>query len=171
MTIPAAESSVDWSFATEDNDIDEPDKTLSLRILHPGNVTFRGEEPHYIFEANVVSVTDNDLLVVTIEQLAAGVREGSPAQFTLTRQGLTDTTFTVNVSVTTAGDLFPSADPPSTVTLAEGFSTAILTVQTLGDTAVENHGSVTAAVTAGDDYRTGEPASATIGVADDDRGA
>ena len=61
----------------------------------------------------------------------------------------------MNITVTREGSFFPSGDPPSTVTFTEGSSTATLTLATVGDSTLEDHGSVKVAIAEGDDYKVG----------------
>ena len=170
IEIPAGQSSVRRAFATMEDEQDAEDKSYEAYLIPPPVST---DLPQYYISRNSpvsVTVRDDDLPSVTIEAVRGGVFEGHPAVFTLTREGLRDEPLTVNISVTRTGDLFPAAEPPSTVTFARGSATVTLSVPTVGDTTLEEHGSVTAAITAADGYEAGEPSSATMEVADNDRG-
>ena len=164
VEIPVGQSSVRWSFVTEEDEKDRPDRRYIGRLVD--------QLPAYYFSTGPIAritVRDDDLPVVTIEADSEGVHESYNADFTLTREGWRGVSLTVNVSVTRTGALFPSADPPPTVTFAVGSATTSLSVPTQGDTTLEDHGSVAVSIADGDEYEAGEPASATVSVADDDR--
>ena len=165
--IPVGQSTVRWSYRTVDDDQDELDTSFFWTLVLPR--VSGGSFSYGLADASAsVTIKDNDLPVVTIEAPLSGVTEGQAAEFTLTRDGLTDVSLTVNVIVTETGDFLTSAAPPSTVTFAVGSATTNLSVPTLDDSTGELHGSVSAAIDDGD-YRTGDPARATISVADNDR--
>ena len=109
---------------------------------------------------------------VAIAAAASPVTEGSAARFTLTRTGATAGTLTVGVTVTESGSFIPSAGytAPSEAVFAAAAATVALTVETEQDSMYEEHGAITATVTAADngEYTVGVPAAATVDVEDDD---
>ena len=172
VEIPAGQSNVQWSFTTEENELDSADRRYGAYLIPP---TWWLQPWYYDSEYTLVwiAIKDDDLPVITLAPVSERVQEGHDADFTLTRVGRTDVTLTVDVSVTRAGSLFPSATPPSSVTFAVGSSTATLTVPTQGDTTLEDHGSIAVAISEDESedaqYSLGTPASATVEVADNDR--
>ena len=176
VVIPADRSSVTWQKTTEDDDYDGPDLTF-LAFVIPS--TWRGLPLDYSSESGSVSVTvrDNDLPVVTIEAVHEGRTEGDSVEFTLAREGQIDQPLTVNVSVAQTSDSetdqadFIAGTPPSTATFAADSATATLTVRTSTDSVAEPHATITASITDEEDdgYRAGDPGSASVRIADDDR--
>ena len=168
LEIPAGQASAQLSIETEDDGLDTVDRVFGISVVPP---TWEGLTAYYRQDPATawVTIKDTDLPVVSVEADSEGVHESYDADFTLTRVGRTDIALTVNVTVTQEGSFLPSGDPPSTVTFAEGSETATLTLATVGDSTLEDHGSVTVAVAEGDDYEVGLPASATTAVADNDR--
>ena len=169
LEIPAGQASAQLSIETEDDGLDTVDRVFGISVVPP---TWEGLTAYYRQDPATawVTIKDTDLPVVSVEADSEGVHESYDADFTLTRVGRTDIALTVNVTVTQEGSFLPSGDPPSTVTFAEGSTTATLTIATVGDSTLEDHGSVTVAVAEGDDYEVGLPASATTAIADNDRG-
>ena len=118
------------------------------------------------------TITDDDdpLPVVTISG-GAGVTEGADATFTVTASAAPAAALDVKVDVSDAPSsdfLADAAEGRKTVTIAAGTTSKDLTVATVGDTTDEPDGPVRAALAAGDGYTLGDPASATVTVADDD---
>ena len=118
------------------------------------------------------TITDDDdpLPVVTITG-GAGVTEGADATFTVTASAAPAAALDVRVDVSDAPSsdfLADAAEGRKTVTIAAGTTSKDLTVATVGDTTDEPDGPVRAALAAGDGYTLGDPASATVEVADDD---
>ena len=95
------------------------------------------------------------------------VTEGSPAEFTLTRNGDADAALTVDVSVTESGSMLRGT-PPATVTFDAGSATAELSVPTEDDKVAEPASEVTATVSSGTGYAVDGNGSATVTVEDND---
>ncbi|MGI9252012.1 MAG: Ig-like domain-containing protein, partial [Pseudohongiellaceae bacterium] len=111
------------------------------------------------------------LPTVTIDGDSTTVEEGADAVFTIT----TDTapsgaTLVVNVGTSQDGTFF-SGTPPTAVTIADGATTAKLTIATDDDSNDESDGSITATITANAAYTVGTDASDTIAVTDNDGAA
>ena len=168
LEIPAGQASAQLSIETEDDGLDTVDRVFGISVVPP---TWEGLTAYYRQDPATawVTIKDTDLPVVSVEADSEGVHESYDADFTLTRVGRTDIALTVNVTVTQVGSFLPSGDPPSTVTFPVGSETATLTLATVGDSTLEDHGSVTVAIAEGDDYEVGLPASATTAIADNDR--
>ena len=168
IEIPAGQTSARRSIETEDDRWDAFDLRNGIRVVSPT----LAELTHYynhVDDVAWVTARDNDLPPVDINAQEEGVQESYNTIFTLQRLGLVDAALTVNVAVTRVGSFFPTGDPPSTVTFAAGSSTATLTLATVGDSTVEDHGSVSVRIEEGDGYEVGLPASATTKIADNDR--
>ena len=99
------------------------------------------------------------------------VTEGNAAAFTLTRTGDTAATLDVAWETTASGD-FGAATGAGTATFRANDSTVQVSVSTTDDGVHETHGSVTLSLTAdtGADpaWLSGDPATATVAVRDDD---
>ena len=174
VVIRAGVNSATWEKPTEDDDYDNPDLNFEAHVVPP---TWRGLPLYYGIGAGSASVTvrDNDLPVVTIEAVQEGYTEGGRVEFTLTREGQLDQPLTVNVGVTQTNTSeeeeadFLLGDPPATVTFAAESATATLSLSTASDSNAEPHGTISAAVESSADYRTGDPHSASVRIADNDR--
>ena len=168
IEIAAGQTSAQLSIETEDDRWDTVDRLFGISVVSP---TREGLTRYYKHDPATawVTVKDDDLPPVGIQAESEGVHESYDAVFTLDRLGRIDIALTVNVTVTQVGSFLPSGDPPSTVTFPVGSETATLTLATVGDSTLEDHGSVTVAVAEGDDYEVGLPASATTAIADNDR--
>ena len=106
--------------------------------------------------------------VVTVAA-GGGVTEGAAAGFTLTAAPAPAADLAVTVAVSQRGAVADaSALGERTVTIPGGTASADFTVATVDDEADEENGQVVAALSAGDGYTLGDPARATVTVADDD---
>ena len=114
-----------------------------------------------------VTITDNDLPIVTIDQYTGSVSEADTITFTLRRDGITDDQLMVNVRVTETGSMLASSRP-TTATFNAGSSAASLEVALNDDTEDEDDSTVTVAVHSGSSYTVGSPASTQVIVSDDD---
>ena len=114
---------------------------------------------------------DDDPLPVATLTGGAGVTEGTPATFTVTvdRAPGEDLVIALDVADATESDfLASSAEGRTTVTIAAGATSADLTVATVPDDTDEPNASIRATLAAGAGYARGDPAVATVTVADDD---
>ena len=105
--------------------------------------------------------------VVTIAAVSDSVTEGAPAAFAVTLDKAAPAALSVVVSVTGSGSML-SGTPPTSVTVAQGDTSATLAVSTEADSVVEPDGTVTATVAAGTGYSVGSASSAAVTVEDDD---
>ena len=103
----------------------------------------------------------------TVTAVAESVSEGAPALFEVTLERAPDAPLVVAVSVTAAGEVLDGAAPES-VSFAAGETMARLAVATHDDRVVEDDGSVTVTLLAGDGYELGETTGAAVTVEDDD---
>ena len=166
VTFPAGDNQATWEHATVDNDADEPDRDVIAALTPPSAGL---PETYHVNKATAtVTVKDNDLPLVTIAAVGSDQTEGEDVEFTLTRQGVLSDPLTVNVSVT-GGDDFITVTRPTTATFATGAATHTLTLTTEDDAPVDDDGEVTVEVTAGSDYRIGDPGSAAVALFDSTR--
>ena len=114
-----------------------------------------------------IEASDAVLPEISIAAGTSPVAEGTAAGFTLTRTGSTTEALTVAVSVTESGAML-AANPPASVRLGIGETTATLSVPTEGDSVVEADSTVTAMVATGVGYTVGTTVSAAVTVEDDD---
>ena len=168
VTFPVGATTATWEQATVDDDEDEKDGRVAVRIPMPGSLdvpeTYHSRTPGAV----VVTVLDDEVPTVTIAADHNQRTEGEDATFTLSRDGYLSVPLTVDVSVT-GGDGFITGARPGTVTFAKRESTATLTVATTDDDPEDEHDRLTAAVTASDDYHVGDPGSATVSLFDSER--
>ena len=121
-----------------------------------------------------VTVRDAGGPRVTIAADQAGITEGETANFTLTRPGDTSEALAVRVSVEDpsrymrGNHIWPDPQPPTTVEFAAGSATATLSLPTADDWRDIPDDDLTVTIEPGDndEYRPGDPASASVTVRD-----
>ena len=155
-TIPADETTVKVTLATDDDSADEPHATLTLRLTDgatydlgassSATVTVQDNDPHGQDKASDAAVT--------VAAVTATVTEGANAVFTLTRTG--DLSNELAVTFTVTGDIAVLTDtPPAEATFGADADTAQVALATDDDTADEPHAALTLTLTDGDDYYPG----------------
>ena len=118
-----------------------------------------------------VAVSDDTVSGISIEGASAAVVEGANAVFNLTIDPAAGNDLTVNYSVSEDGSwvgTLPDDDstlPGNQITVAAGDASAVLTIPIASDGAVEDDGSITVTIAAGERYSDG--ATATVAVRDD----
>ena len=117
--------------------------------------------------AYTVTVTRAALPVVTIVAGTTSVTEGTAATFRVTLDQQAPELLAVAVSVAQSGSVL-SGSPPASVAIAQGATSATLSVPTSGNSVVEADSTVTVRVTAGTGYTIGTAATASVTVGDDD---
>ena len=168
-TIPANETTVKVTLATDDDAVHESAATLTL-TLTDGAVYDLGSA-----SSATITVRDNDPPGQESDSDAAvtvasdgDVAEGVDAQFTLTRTG-TDLAGALVVNFTLAD---PAAvldqQVPTTATIPADETTVKVALATADDDVDEPNAALTLTVIDGDDYYPGEPSEATVTVEDDD---
>ena len=149
-----------------DNDVDGPDR----QVLVMGSVPNRGAILNP--EPVTLTITDDDLTMVSIAPVAESVSEGDAAEFRLSLTTPATEELVVDVTATGIGNVI-SGTAPSSVTFAEGASTATLSVPTAEDSVAEDDRTVTATVAADSDtpktYEVGSPSEALVTVTNRDR--
>ncbi len=162
VTFGAGDATATLRLDTVDDTVDEADATLTLALRIGAEYGVRTPDRAR------VTVTDDDLPVVTVAAEAAAVTEGADAVFTLTRtEGELSQTLEVPVAVTDSGAVLAGAAPTS-VTFGAGDATATLRLGTEDDAAAGPDTPVTLALQAGAGHALGEPPAATVTVRDDD---
>ncbi len=122
--------------------------------------------------ANAFSVTVNDLVpdpTITISADAASAQEGTAASFTVNASRAPGANLDVNLAVSQSGDFVASSDRGTkTVRINANATSATYSVPTVNDNVDESNGSVTVAVSQGNNYTVGSSSSATVTVTDND---
>ena len=179
-TFPAGESTVQLSYDTDDDDVDEAPVVITAIVQ---DVAAFDRASTYLPFSYVATVTvlDDDLPTLAIEADSPTRLFSRDVNFTLTREGDLSIPLTVDLDITQGGESdkgslpsgVPFATGPSSVTFAEGSSTARLTLTTTSTPLVEvgpnqhenypmNSGWVNAAIADSDAYTSGDPAAAHV---------
>ena len=172
VTIPAASGSVTYTVATVNDDIDEPNGSVTVTVANGTGYTVG------ISASAMVVVNDDDEAApvvpeITVTAGTSPVTEGTAASFTVMAAPAPESNLTVNLSVTeAAGSDFVASDSEGMKTVAipaaAGNVTVTYTVATVNDDTDEPNGSVTVTVANGTGYAVGTPSEATVTVNDDD---
>ncbi len=167
-TIPADQTTVKVTLATDDDAAHEADATVTLTVtdgdiydlgtVSSATVTVEDDDP-----PGRVSATD---AAVTVAADEAAVTEGGDAVFTLTRTEGVSEELVVTIAVT-GGEVLAD-EPPTEATFGAGAATTQVTLATAADEVDEPDATLTVTVTDGDDYYPGDPAEAETTVQDDD---
>ena len=160
-TFGPSDTEVTVSVPTQDDEVNEADGALTATLAEGAGYTIGSSA------SATTTVTDDDLPVVSLQQVQETRTEGEEIQFTLTRTGQGD--LTVTVELTLQGDFF-AADQPTQMTATFGPSDTEVTVSvpTQDDEVNEADGAVSATLAEGAGYTIGSSASATTTVTDDD---
>ena len=159
----------DWTYTFS---IDRIEKNLS----QPLEIEVERAQYFTVLLDRSVTVTVRDAggPRVTIAADQAGITEGETANFTLTRPGDTSEALAVRVSVEDpsrymrGNHIWPDPQPPTTVEFAAGSATATLSLPTADDWRDIPDDDLTVTIEPGDndEYRPGDPASASVTVRD-----
>ncbi len=167
LTIAANTSSAVWRVVTIDDDVDEPDGSLTAALRHGTGYTVGSPS------STSVTVADNDAaptapVVVSITGGAA-VTEGGLAAFTV--HATPAPASALAIQLTTVGDVTlvdPERRGIETLTIAANTSSAVWRVATIDDDVDRPDGSVRADIWPGTGYTIGSPSSASVTVFDND---
>ena len=167
-TIPANATTVTVSLATEDDNTDEPDATLTLTLTDGAAYDLGSDRSATLtVQDNDDAPDDNDLPVVTVTS-GGNVTEGADAEFTLTRASEdTGAALTVTFSVTGGGTALIN-DAPTSATIPADATTVKVSLATEDDNTDEPDATLTLTLTDGDAYDLGTPSVATVTVEDND---
>lgn len=135
VSIPADQASTTFSLATADDDLIQPDRTLTVSLSSSLNYSVVSPS------SATITVQSEDVAkpTVSLSRSAATVAEGSTATFTITRTVNTAGALTVNLS--TAGTATPGSDYtafPASASFADGESTKTVLLSTIDDTDIES---------------------------------
>ena len=177
-TFMPGQSSTTAMVPTKNDDLDELDASITVEVTprtaenHPQALERYDIVPDdapaavdYGERMVSVTVTDNDLPVISIAADADPVEEGETVSFTLSRTALANEQVEVTVEFTATGNLLSGA-ASAVAQFAQNARTASVSVATVEDRLVEPDGTLTATIRATTGYRIGDPA--TVTVTDDD---
>lgn len=182
-----ATNSVDYSNLTGNVTFAAGSSTAIIDINSTDDTVFEGNETVILTLASssnynigasnraTVTIADNDLPTITIAATDGNASEtasgqpSNPGRFTLTRTGNTASALTVNYTITgTATNGVDYTNLTGTVTFAAGSSTAIIDINTINDTLVENNETVILTLAGGSNYNIGANNKATVTIVDND---
>ena len=165
LTMAKGASSVDFAIATEDDNLNESDGSVSV-VLLPGTDYTVAASPNNVA---VVAVRDNDEPSISV-MAGADVVEGSVARFTVIANPHPAAPLGVSVSVSQSGEFVDANSIGSrTVTVPISGSTTV-SVVTTDDTVDESDGSISVAIESGSGYSVAAAPdnSATLTISDND---
>ena len=149
------------TIATVDDSTDEPDGSVTATVDTGSGYTVSSSST-----SATVNVSDDDVPEISVTA-GADIAEGEDATFTITADPRPHSALSVTVEITQTGD-HGAAVGTRTVTIPSTGSYT-LTVATVGDSADEADGSVTATVSTGTGYTvSSSSSSATVTVSDND---
>ena len=155
-------TTVTLAVSTEDDTTDEPAGSITVRITAGAGYTVG------TMSTALVTVNDDDVLLVSITADPATITEGTAATFTVALDLVAPAGgVTVSVGVTESGSYIAGL-APETVFIAGGATTVTLAVSTDDDAADEPDGIITAELNAGAGYTVGTMSTALVTVNDDD---
>ena len=163
LTIAAGEttSTGEVTITAVNNDMDAADKevTVSATATNDQGIT----NP----DAVTLTITDDEVTVVTVAAETATITEGEEAAFTLTRVGDLSGELAVAFGVTGGGTVLTDT-PPTGATFGANAATVRVALATEDDRQDEPNAALTLALTDGDAYDLGTPSEAGVTVEDDD---
>ena len=155
-------TTVTLAVSTEDDTTDEPAGSITVRITAGAGYTVG------TMSTALVTVNDDDVLLVSITADPATITEGTAATFRVALDLVAPAGgLTVSVAVTESGSYIDDL-APETVFIAGGATTVTLAVSTDDDAADEPDGIITAELNAGAGYTVGTLSTALVTVNDDD---
>ena len=165
----------EWEIAIQEDTAGEPAEKFSVTLASisgganptAANITVEPDDP----AALEVTIGASDLPVVSVTTASTDIIEGTAIIYTVTRSETTTQALDVNIVVTETSTLTAPGETGSrTVTIDAGQPSTVFAVDTsTTDTTWDEHGTVTAAVAAGDGYTAGDTQrSATRNVKDND---
>ena len=162
VTFAPGEVRKELSFATVDDDTDEPEETVEVTLTAPdpalavlGAATATGR------------IRDNDLPVVTVAAQSDMVTEGAAAVFLLTRAGDPSEGLAVSFAVAGGGAVLAGA-PPTEAAFGANQTAVRVSLATDDDSTDEADAALTLTLQPGAGYRLGDPSQAMVTVQDDD---
>jgi hypothetical protein len=169
VTFAAGSSTATVNLTPIDDTLFEGNETAILTLAANSN---------YAIGANntaTVTIADNDKPTITIAATDANATETltgqpvNPGSYTITRTGATNLPLTVYYTVSgTATNGTDYNNLTGTVTFAAGSSTAVINLNVLDDTLIENNETVILTLAANSNYAIGANNTATVTIADND---
>ena len=165
LTFAAGETVNTFPLTIVDDAVVDPGETIIISLSNPVGLQLGS------IAAETVTITDNDLPVVSITASDASASEaGDPGQFTISRTGSTAGSLAVSLSL--GGSATNGTDYTAiatTQTIPSGAASVTVNVAPLQDALNEGTETVVLTVTTGSSYTIGTPSSATVNLLDDDR--
>ncbi len=155
--------SLEYSQGTLDDNLDEPDGSITLTVLSGTGYTVGSPSSMTAVVRDDDGTTPTPTPEITITG-GSGITEGGTASFTISASPAPTSPITVNMGFSQSGSW--GASGASTVSVSG--ATATYTISTSDDNTDEPNGLVTATVKAGSGYTVGTPAAANVLVSDDD---
>jgi hypothetical protein len=168
ITIPAGATSAALTVYPVDDTEVEGTENVILTIL--SDTAYTVGSPN----SATATIADNDsgstLPVVTVAATDASAAEAglNPGVFTITRNGATTVTLTVNFTLSGTASGSDYAALGTTVTLPIGVASSTVVVTPVDDSAVESTETVVLTLSSSSTYTVGSPNSATVTIVDND---
>ena len=179
--LEASASVISQSVATDDNDLDAPDRvyTYGVRLARDVPDSAMSQYLQFLGSSSIsVTVRDNDLPKVYVEAVKSSYTELETGKFKITRIGQTDEALVINANASQTGTevhetsqhlLGAVNGEPRTWTIEASKESVTVDLRLSGLDGDEPDGSVTMAILSGDHYRVDpERSSATFQVIDSD---
>lgn len=163
VTIPADENSTVITITPADDALAEGDETVMLTLID--GAAYDVGLP----DTATITITDNDLPIVTLAATDAQAAEAGPdtGTFTFARSGTIDAPLQVTFAIAgTANNGLDYISIPASITIPAGSADAILTVTPIADASVEGDETVIVTLTANPAYTVGSPDTATVTITD-----
>ncbi len=164
VVIPAGQRSATVEFRPIDDKDVEPDETVVVTIA--SNATYTGAG-----SSATTTITDDDLLVVSVSPTGSGASEPSSAgRFTVKRDGDQTANLVVYYSLSgTASNGVDYVSPSGALTIPAGQTSADVVVTPIDDLLLEGDESVTLTLTQNPGYDVGNSSSATLFIRDNEK--
>ena len=162
VTIPAGgeEGSANFELTPVDNTANNADETITLSGTGPSGVSVASA---------TLTITDDDVPVVTITAVADSVVEGASAVFTATASPAPYAALPVNILVSGGTGFLSDSTPDSVVVIGADATSASLSLGTDDDETDERHAAVTVSVQSGAGYVVGQDGSARVVIKDNEQ--
>ena len=159
------------SLPTVDDQTEEANGSVSVRVLPPEDVDAEPYLVNVINTATVAVLDDEELPLVSIAPVAATVTEGTDAQFRIRRTGPTSASLSVGVEISGHSKMMSDATrqlASAVVTIDAGMRNATLALTTEADNHNEGDGEITVDIVQSKNYQIDRTGTGTVLVEDDD---
>ena len=157
----ATDSTGEVTITAADNDVDAADKEVTI------SATAENDQGITNPDAVTLTITDDEVPVVTVAAETATITEGEEAAFTLTRVGDLSGELAVTFGVT-GGEAVLTDTPPTGATFGANAATVRVALATEDDQQDEPNATLTLALSDGADYDLGTTSEAEVTVEDND---